>query len=75
MEFFLFKELLLILAFSIFVLLVGYRLRIPPIVGFILTGIFAGPHGLALVGNVDGVETIPSLELYSSFLGLGWSFL
>ncbi len=74
MEFFLFKELLLILLFSIFVLLVGYRLGIPPIVGFILTGIFAGPHGLGLIEKMDHVESIAQLGVILLLFGIGMEF-
>ena len=42
MELFLFKDLLIILGFSIVVLLLGHRLHIPPVVGFLLTGLLAG---------------------------------
>jgi CPA2 family monovalent cation:H+ antiporter-2 len=74
MELFLFKDLLTILGFSIVVLLVGYRLRIPPVVGFILTGVLAGPHGLALVGGTEDVDTLAELGIILLLFGIGMEF-
>ncbi len=74
MELFLFKDLLIILAFSIVVLLIGYRLRIPPVVGFILTGVLAGPHGLGLVGGIEEVEQLAELGIILLLFGIGMEF-
>lgn len=74
MELFLFKDLLVILGFSILVLLIGYRLHIPPVVGFILTGVLAGPHGLALVGETDDVETLAQMGIILLLFGIGMEF-
>src|SRR5262245_3812595 len=74
MEFFLFKDLLIILGFSIFILLLGYRLYIPPVVGFILTGVLAGPHGLGLVGETDDVEKLAELGIVLLLFGIGMEF-
>lgn len=74
MELFLFKDLLIILGFSIIVLLVGYRLHIPPVVGFILTGVLAGPHGLSLVAETDDVEMLAQLGIVLLLFGIGMEF-
>lgn len=74
MELFLFKDLLIILGFSIVILLIGYRLQIPPVVGFILTGVLAGPHGLSLVGGTDDVETLAQLGIVLLLFGIGMEF-
>lgn len=74
MELFLFKDLLIILGFSILVLLVGYRLHIPPVVGFILTGVLAGPHGLALVSGTEDVETLAQMGIILLLFGIGMEF-
>lgn len=74
MELFLFKDLLIILGFSILVLLIGHRLGIPPVVGFILTGVLAGPHGLRLVGETEDVETLAQLGIVLLLFGIGMEF-
>jgi len=48
MEIPLLKDILIIFTLAIAVLLVCHRLRVPSIVGFLFTGLLAGPHGLAL---------------------------
>jgi len=73
-ELFLFKDLLTILGFSILVLLVGYRLHIPPVVGFILTGVLAGPYGLALVGGTEDVDMLAELGIVLLLFGIGMEF-
>lgn len=74
MEAFLVKDLLIILGFSILVLLIGYRLNIPPVVGFILTGVLAGPHGLALVGGTEEVDKLAELGIVLLLFGIGMEF-
>lgn len=74
MEFFLLKDLLVIFAFSIVVLLVGHRLRIPPVVGFILTGVLAGPHGFGLIGEIKDVDTLAEIGIILLLFGIGMEF-
>lgn len=74
MELFLFKDLLIIFGFSIIVLLIGFRLHIPPVVGFLLTGVLAGPHGLSLVGETGDVETLAQIGIVLLLFGIGMEF-
>jgi len=73
-ELFLFQDLLIIFGFSIVVLLIGDRLSVPPVVGFILTGVLAGPHGLALVRGSEEVETLAELGIVLLLFGIGMEF-
>ncbi|MFH1011516.1 MAG: cation:proton antiporter [bacterium] len=52
-----FADLVLILAVSLPVLLLMRRLRLPPIAGFVLTGILIGPFGLGWVHQIEHVHT------------------
>jgi CPA2 family monovalent cation:H+ antiporter-2 len=74
MELFLFKDLLIIFCFSIVVLLVGHRFNLPPVVGFLLTGVLAGPHGLALVGKTEDVEILAQVGIILLLFGIGMEF-
>lgn len=74
MESFLVKDLLIILGFSILVLLIGYRFRVPPVVGFILTGVLAGPHALGLVKGIEDVEKLAELGIILLLFGIGMEF-
>lgn len=74
MELFLIKDLLIILGFSILVLLAGHRLHIPPVVGFILTGVLAGPHGMGLVAKTQDVDTLAEMGIVLLLFGIGMEF-
>lgn len=74
MELFLFTDLLILFAISIIILLVGYRFNIPPVVCFLLTGMLAGPHGLAFVQESKDVEMLAQLGIVLLLFGIGMEF-
>jgi len=74
MELFLVKDVLIIFGFSILVILLGHRLHIPPVVGFLLTGVLAGPHGLGLVKHVEDVDTLAQIGIVLLLFGIGMEF-
>lgn len=49
-------DVVMIFGLSCTVIVASHRLRIPPVIGFLLTGVLAGPHGLGLVGDAHQVE-------------------
>ena len=51
-----YKDILIIFGLAMAVLLIFHRLRLPSIVGFLLTGILVGPHGLSLIDAVQVAE-------------------
>ncbi len=53
-----FQELVVLFVLSIVVVLTCRRLRIPSIVGFLLTGALCGPSALGLASNMAAVNTI-----------------
>ena len=62
MEFQLLKDMVLILALAVAVLYIFHRLRIPSVIGFLITGVITGPNGLNLVSNREPL-TIHLMEL------------
>jgi len=74
MELFLFNDVLVIFCFSILVILIGHRFNLPPVVGFLLTGVLAGPHGLGLVGKIDDVEMLAQIGIILLLFGIGMEF-
>ena len=58
MHFPLFGELIVILGLAAGILFLFRRFRLPGILGFILTGMIAGPHGLGWVKEVEEVEAM-----------------
>ncbi len=52
-----FYDLAIILACALPVLFLSRRIGLPPIAGFVLTGILIGPSGLGFIANMDHVES------------------
>lgn len=68
------KDLLVIIFASIILLLLGHRLRLPPIVSFLIAGVITGPHGLRLVGNTSEVEMLAEIGIIFLLFGIGMEF-
>ncbi len=54
-----------ILGFAIFILTIFYRFQVPPVLGFLVTGILIGPSGL---GILNGGESVLNADLGIIFL-------
>ncbi len=54
--FFFFKKLLIILGFSIPVIYIFNKIKVPSIIGFLITGIIIGPFGLRLIDDTAGIQ-------------------
>lgn len=52
------NDILILLSFSVFIVLALQRLRLPSIIGFLVTGAIIGPYGLSLVKAVEQVELL-----------------
>lgn len=61
MELDLLRDLVVIFGLSVAVLFVFHRIKAPTIVGFLITGILAGPQGLGLIQDVDQVAIIAEI--------------
>lgn len=54
-------DAVMIFGLSCAVIVASHRLRVPPVIGFLLTGVLAGPQGLALVGATHEVEVFAEI--------------
>ena len=72
----LFNDILTIFGLGIVVIFICLLIRIPVIVGLLLTGAVAGPHGLGLISQVDEVERLAEIGVVSLLftIGMGLSF-
>lgn len=68
------SDIVIIFGLSIAVLWLCHRLRVPTIVGFLLTGILAGPHGLALISAVHDVEVLAEIGVVLLLFTIGIEF-
>ncbi len=55
------SEAVAVLAAAVTVVLLSARLRIPPVVGFLISGVLIGPSGLALVPETHEVEVFAEI--------------
>jgi CPA2 family monovalent cation:H+ antiporter-2 len=74
MEMPLLNDIIVIFSLSIIVLFICSRLHIPSIVGFILTGILAGPHGLKLISAIYEVEILAEIGVVLLLFTIGIEF-
>lgn len=74
MESHLLNYVIIILGLSVFVVFICHKARVPTIVGFFLTGILAGPHGLGLVGIVREVELLAEVGVILLLFTIGIEF-
>lgn len=67
-------DITVILSLSIVVLLIFEKLKLPAIIGFILTGIIAGPHALSLVTEYEAVESLAEIGVILLLFSIGVEF-
>ncbi len=65
------KEIVIILCLSIVVIYACAKIKIPPILGFLLTGIVCGPYGLKLVSAVEPVEMMSEIGVVFLLFSIG----
>ena len=74
MEIPLLNDIVIIFGLSIAVLFIFHLIRVPAIVGFLLTGILAGPHGLGLIKGVHEVEILAEIGVVLLLFAIGLEF-
>ncbi|MFP3870217.1 MAG: cation:proton antiporter [Syntrophobacteria bacterium] len=74
MEVPLLKDLIIIFALAVAVLSLCHRLRVPAIVGFMFTGLLAGPHGLGLIRAGEVVEVLAEIGVILLLFTVGIEF-
>ena len=68
------KDIVIILGLSVLIILLFNRLKIPPILGFLITGIISGPHGLNLVSAGHEVELLSEIGIIFLLFVIGIEF-
>ncbi|MCK9150542.1 cation:proton antiporter [Methanobacterium alcaliphilum] len=74
MDIFLLKDIVIILALSVMVLLIFRKARIPAILAFFVTGLLAGPHGLGLISSTEEVQLLAELGVIFLLFTIGMEF-
>lgn len=68
------KDIVVMFSLAVLVALVCHRLRIPTVVGLIVTGVIAGPHGLGLTTEIDAVEMLAEIGVIFLLFTIGLEF-
>jgi CPA2 family monovalent cation:H+ antiporter-2 len=74
MEFGLLKDIVLLLGLALFTLILFRQFKIPSIIGFLVTGIIAGPHALGFVNNIHEVEQMAEIGVVLLLFTIGIEF-
>ena len=74
MELAILKDIVIIFALSTLVNLVFTRIKIPTVVGYLLTGIIAGPHLLSLVSARHQIELLAEIGVVLLLFTIGLEF-
>jgi monovalent cation:H+ antiporter-2, CPA2 family len=67
-------EMITVFGLAILVILVCHRFKIPAIVGFLITGVMVGPHGLGFINAVDDVDFLATIGIVLLLFCVGMEF-
>lgn len=68
------SDIVVILGLSIFVIILFRRLKLPPIIGFLITGVIAGPYGFQLIQATEGVKVFAEIGIILLLFIIGIEF-
>ncbi|MDY0281256.1 MAG: cation:proton antiporter [Salinivirgaceae bacterium] len=68
------KEVVIILGISVIVILLFQRMKLPSILGLLLTGVIAGPYGFSLVKASHEVEILSEIGVIFLLFVIGIEF-
>jgi CPA2 family monovalent cation:H+ antiporter-2 len=68
------RDLLILLAAAVGVLTVSHALRLPAVVGFLVTGLLIGPSGLGLIGDREMVGVFAEIGIVFLLFSIGLEF-
>jgi len=69
------RDLVVLLAAALPIVLLFQRLNLPTVVGFLSAGILIGPHGLGLISQTADVESLAEIGLVLLLFGIAPSML
>lgn len=73
-EFKILSELVLLLAVIIVVISIFRKVNIPPLAGFLISGLIIGPYGIKLVKNIDAVNVLAEVGVMLLLFTIGLEF-
>ncbi|HWR74384.1 MAG TPA: cation:proton antiporter [Bacteroidales bacterium] len=74
MELGILKDIVIIFALSTFVNFIFTRIKVPAIIGYLITGVIAGPYLLALINSPENVEVMAEIGVILLMFTIGLEF-
>jgi monovalent cation:H+ antiporter-2, CPA2 family len=74
MEITILRDIVIIFVLSTIVNLIFTKLKVPTIIGYLLTGIIAGPYMLSLIGNRHNIDVIAEIGIVLLLFSIGLEF-
>lgn len=74
MEIPLLNGIVVIFSLAIVVILICHKLKIPSVVGYLITGILAGPYGFSLINEIHEVEVLAEIGIILLLFTIGIEF-
>src|ERR687894_2097370 len=68
------QDLLVLLLASVPIAFIFHRLRLPTIVGFMITGVVIGPYGFGLIRDVHAIEALAEIGVVLLLFTIGLEF-
>jgi CPA2 family monovalent cation:H+ antiporter-2 len=68
------RELIILLAVSLPITFLFHKMRLPALVGFLITGVLIGPHGLAFITETRVVERLADIGVVLLLFTVGLEF-
>ena len=68
------RDLLVLFGLGVAVVVLFHKARIPPIVGFLITGVVCGPYGFGLIRGVHQVEALAEIGVVLLLFTVGIEF-
>ncbi|MBE0666626.1 MAG: cation:proton antiporter, partial [Bacteroidales bacterium] len=68
------KDIVIIFALSTFVNFIFTKIRVPAIIGYLITGVVAGPHLLRLISSPENVEVMAEIGVILLMFTIGLEF-
>ncbi len=69
-----FDDLLIILIVAVPIVFLCYRLKLPSLVGFMVTGVIIGPYGLKLIKELETIEVLAEIGVILLLFTIGLEF-
>ena len=65
------RDLAIIIGLAIPIVALAHRVRVPPLVGFLLVGVVIGPHGVALIPEPEEVSALSEIGVVLLLFAIG----